>query len=461
MENARSTEASNDLRPNVCLLNDNTISTAHSEDNAPTIAAQFFHAALFHRTIALVDHLVVNSPAFRRALQTYPTLLEMLDTENTQILIREDTESLLHLHQRLMEQGKFHPSHASATIEATFDIRRLDAQERYRRYNLQDVAEEFDSRVMGEGFRSEFARTHIPEQVRRRIIDSLREIKEAKPGKLLGQSDFERASRPTAPLEEKLREQWKPYEDIIFQIERAYYSTAIGGVVKCPFIFSPAHEQMTEVLGKPNPNLSGETDKIESLTLACPYLTVDNLLQLPSQFFIDARHSDEFKRWLLAMETVSESPLGIRKNLQEAQESLRAYLLALSSNIKATLGSEAHRHLTLEWKINVLEGFRSVLVRTERTLRFDPLAGVIVKLAEVTSGLPLPTPVDLLLEWWVSHNLDNVAEAADRSVDSLQRQQEKVLRKGMRSDQQAPLGAVKVAQQRWKELDDTFFLQRQ
>ena len=115
---------------------------------------------------------------------------------------------------------------------------------------------------------------------------------------------------------------------------------------------------------------------------------------------------------------------------------------------------------TLTPKINVLEGFRSVLVRTEKTLRFDPLAGVIVKLAEVTSGLPLPTPVDLLLEWWISHNLENVAEVADASVDSLQRQQEKVLRKGMHSDQRAPLGAVKVAQQRWKELDDTFFLQR-
>lgn len=144
MDREQSADVSHNVQPNVCLLNDNTISTAHSEENAPTVAAQFFHAALFHKTIALVDHLVVNSPAFRRALQIYPTLLEMLDTDDTQILIREDTESLLHLHQRLVEQGKFHPSHAPATIEATFDIRRLDAQGRYRRYKLQDVAEEFE-----------------------------------------------------------------------------------------------------------------------------------------------------------------------------------------------------------------------------------------------------------------------------------------------------------------------------
>jgi hypothetical protein len=461
MDKGQPVDAPNEIRPNVCLLNDNTISTAHSEQNAPTIAAQFFHAVLFHRTIALVDHLVVNSPAFRRALQTYPTLLEVLDTDDTQILIREETESLLHLHQRLVEQGKFHPSHTPATIKATFDILRLDEQSRFRRYKLQEVAEEFDSRIMSEGFRSEFARTHLPENVRHKIIDSLQEIKEAKPGRLLGQSDFERASRPTAPLEEKLGEQWKPYEDIIFQIERAYYSTAIGGVVKCPFIFSPAHTPMTEVLGKPNPNLSGETDKIESLTLACPYLTVDNLLQLPSEFFIEARDSGEFKRWLLAMEALAASPLGTRKNLEEAREGLRAYLLALSSNIKAALGSDAHRHFSLEWKINILEGFRSVLVRTGKTLRLDPLAGVIVKLAEVTSGLPLLTPVDLLLEWWVSHNLENVAARAETSVDNLQQRQERVLRQGLLSDHRAPLGAVKVAQQRWKELDDTFFLQRE
>ena len=61
----------------------------------------------------------------------------------------------------------------------------------------------------------------------------------------------------------------------------------------------------------------------------------------------------------------------------------------------------------------------------------------------------------------MSHNLENIAEATDASVDNLQRQQARVLRKDMRSDQRAPLGAVKVAQQRWKELDDTFFLQRQ
>ena len=446
---------------NICLLNDNTINIAHHENNAKRLAGQFLHTILFHQSISLMDHWLVNSPAFRKALQKYLNFRDTLTRIQPTILVREQVQSLIELRDILATAGTYHPSHSQGTFLENSDISLFDRRELFKRYKIIDLARSFDYRVLNEGFKSDFAIKNIPESLRCKITDFLYEIKSNKENGLLDQADFERASRPDAPLERKLGKEWKKYETVIFQIERAYYSTAIGHVFHQPFIFSPDHSPTADVLGKAivAPDSAGE--QLESLHLESDYISTENLINLPSSFYISARKSDEFQRWIQAMCSVAEASPGSIYELKEVRNSLNEYLRWLDSKIKDVLRSDAEKRLS-HFETTIHEGIRNVYKAasaitstTAATLENNMVRGIIINLGVSFSGLSLLHNLGFnLFAPYVSYHFNEKVPPAVRYFEAMlgekANQKEDLIRREVDT-----IKGVKAARHDFRELFDT------